>query len=210
MSCSIINSDQILSKQQEKPSVVPYESGMSRRDFLKQSASTAMLAGLLGSKPVFAKSDSDSESSVFNDHQRLTMSAVQQVLFPEDGDGPSAKDLKALRYLEWAMQDPKNIEDGDPGFLIKGINGIDVVTRQDFNKKFIELTDEEKVATITKIEKSRFGDNWLSLIIYYLVEALLLDPAYGGNPGGIGWKWLSHQPGFPRPNQSQTFENYLQ
>jgi gluconate 2-dehydrogenase gamma chain len=22
---------------------------------------------------------------------------------------------------------------------------------------------------------------------------------YGGNPDGIGWRWLGHVPGYPRP-----------
>ena len=31
------------------------------------------------------------------------------------------------------------------------------------------------------------------------VEGFFADPVYGGNSNGIGWAWLEHQPGFPRP-----------
>ena len=39
----------------------------------------------------------------------------------------------------------------------------------------------------------------------YIFEALLSDPVYGGNPEGIGWRWLGHRPGFPRPNQRNRY-----
>jgi gluconate 2-dehydrogenase gamma chain len=47
----------------------------------------------------------------------------------------------------------------------------------------------------------------LSLLLYYIFEALLSDPVYGGNPGGIGWQWLEHQPGFPRPPADKIYGN---
>jgi gluconate 2-dehydrogenase gamma chain len=204
MNCSVINVDNILGTKKE--TVAPYKTGISRREFLKLSASAGLLAGFLESKPVFAKPASS--ETVFSEHQNKTMLSVQQVLFPDDGDGPSASDLNALKYLHWALEDPNNIADGDPAYLIKGLVSIDVFTEDLFGKKFIELTEKQQNDSLVKIEKSSFGENWLSLIIYYLMEALLLDPAYGGNPNGIGWQWLEHQPGFPRPNKSNTYLNY--
>ena len=35
--------------------------------------------------------------------------------------------------------------------------------------------------------------------MYYLLEALLADPVYGGNTDEVGWKWLGYTAGFPRP-----------
>ena len=37
------------------------------------------------------------------------------------------------------------------------------------------------------------------------MEALLTDPAYGGNPDGIGWRWLGHTPGYPRPSAATIY-----
>jgi len=28
---------------------------------------------------------------------------------------------------------------------------------------------------------------------------------YGGNPDGIGWKWLEHQPGYPTPPADKSW-----
>ncbi len=204
MNCSVISANSILNNSSK--SIVAYESGMNRRDFLKLSSSAVLIAGLVGHKPVFAKLDSN--KSAFNQHQTKTMFAVQQILFPDDGDGPSAADLHALKYLNWALKDPNNIADGDPAYLIKGLVSVDVFTEDLVGKKFIELSVKKQNEMLTKIENSSFGENWISLILYYLVEALLLDPAYGGNPNGIGWKWLEHQPGFPRPNSQQTYLSF--
>jgi gluconate 2-dehydrogenase gamma chain len=41
------------------------------------------------------------------------------------------------------------------------------------------------------------------------MEALLTDPAYGGNPGGIGWRWLQHVPGYPRPPMDKIYPELL-
>ena len=46
---------------------------------------------------------------------------------------------------------------------------------------------------------------WLSTLITYTLEALLSDPLYGGNTNGIGWKWLGHDPGNPRPSADKIY-----
>ncbi len=63
----------------------------------------------------------------------------------------------------------------------------------------------QREALLRRIEQSRAGGNWLSLLLTYLLEALLADPVYGGNPDAIGWRWLEHQPGFPTPPADRTW-----
>jgi len=41
--------------------------------------------------------------------------------------------------------------------------------------------------------------------LYYLLDGLLSDPAYGSNHGEIGSQWLQHQPGFPRPPADKIY-----
>jgi gluconate 2-dehydrogenase gamma chain len=60
-----------------------------------------------------------------------------------------------------------------------------------------------------QIVDSSAGENWLSLLLYYLFESLTLDPVYGGNPDGIGWHWLEHQPGFPRPTKETSYRHFV-
>lgn len=198
-----------------KPGVTAaFKSGLSRRDFLRQSGMTALLTGLLVYKPVISKTlatDDDQQSETvdrFTNHHRLVLESVQLQLFPADGDGPSAKDLNALAYLEWALTDPGNVEDGDRAFIIKGIRLLEALSRETNGKSFTRYSAEQQHKLMEKFAASEVGENWMSLLVYYLLESLLLDPVYGGNPDGIGWKWLEHQAGFPRPGSDQTYRHY--
>ncbi|AQS39554.1 hypothetical protein Sps_04468 [Shewanella psychrophila] len=113
-----------------KPEVVSaYTSGLNRRAFLRQTGAAAIVLGLIGTKPSVlaatddiysdANSDDSSENTEergdnqgFNSHEQAVIEAVLLQLFPNDGDGPSAIDLNAFRYLSWALEDPENKADG--------------------------------------------------------------------------------------------------
>ncbi|MFV2090471.1 MAG: gluconate 2-dehydrogenase subunit 3 family protein [Pseudomonadales bacterium] len=144
----------------------------------------------------------------FTEFQRQVLDAVQMQLFPEDGDGPAARDINALPYLELAMTDPVNVDDGDPDFIGRGIKWLDGVSRKTHAVGFVELSGELQNEVLERIAQSKFGKNWLSLLMYYLTEALMLDPFYGGNPDMVGWLWLDHRPGFPRPVEGKSYRDF--
>ena len=79
------------------------------------------------------------------------------------------------------------------------------LSRQRYQRSFTALDASEQETVLRQIEQSKAGRNWLSLLLTYLLEALLADPVYGGNPGGIGWQWLEHQPGFPTPPEDKSW-----
>ncbi len=199
--------------------LAPLASGLNRRAFLKTSSAITLLAGLTACKPTITAFD-DSANLVtdkfeqgqsleaFSKEQKITLDAVQMQLFPDDGNGPSARDLKAVDYLEWAMSDPQNIEDGDLEFLRKGIGWLDDLANQSQGDPFIKLANQQQDKVLRQIANSNAGENWLAMIIYYITEALTLDPVYGGNPQQIGWLWLEHQPGFPRPIDGKTYRDF--
>ncbi|MEE8342688.1 MAG: gluconate 2-dehydrogenase subunit 3 family protein, partial [Gammaproteobacteria bacterium] len=72
-------------------------------------------------------------------------------------------------------------------------------------RPFTALNEQERETVLREIEQSRAGRNWLSTLLTYLLEALLADPVYGGNPNGIGWQWLEHQPGYPLPPKDKAW-----
>ncbi|SFC14473.1 gluconate 2-dehydrogenase subunit 3 family protein [Pseudoalteromonas denitrificans] len=188
----------------------PPESGLTRRDFLRSTTSIALLATLGTTKPIFSKNiilgtNFDSFTLV----EETTLKAVQMILFPDDGDGPSAEDLRAYQYLDWALEDPQNISDGDRSFIKKGIAWLDELANKNFQKDFIYSSTIHKNTLLDQISHSKSGENWISLLLYYLIEALTLDPIYGGNKNGIGWRWLKHQPGFPQPGINKTYLNFI-
>ena len=83
--------------------------------------------------------------------------------------------------------------------------GVCELSRDEYRRCFVELDELQRESVLRIIEQSEAGRNWLSLLLTYLLEALLADPVYGGNPDGLGWKWLEHQPGYPTPPQDKSW-----
>lgn len=192
----------------------PLASGLNRRAFLRTSAAISLLAGFTLTKPTFAiqqtaASSTATDGDIFTVQQQQVIDAVQMLLFPDDGDGPSAQDLNALEYLEWALTDQQNIDDGDVSYITKGIGWLNDLAKQTHGSPFVALTPAQQDKVLKQVAKSQAGENWLSLLMYYLTEALMLDPVYGGNPNMIGWQWLEHQPGFPAPIIGKTYRDFV-
>ncbi len=133
-----------------------------------------------------------------------TFAAVQQQLFPADGNGPSASDIHATLYLQFVLAAPDTDEE-DKKFLIDGISWLNKLTDTQFGKSFVALDVQSQDKALHKIAGSTAGERWLSHLLLYIMEALLTDPVYGGNPEGIGWQWLEHQPGFPLPPKDKRY-----
>lgn len=140
----------------------------------------------------------------------LTLSEVQQHLFPAETHSPSsqlsigAKDIHALEYLR-GMMDAPDFEEDDRKLIKNGVSWLNDLAKQQYSKIFVQLDTDSKEKILRRIESSRAGTRWLSVLLTYLLEALLTDPVYGGNPNGIGWLWLQHQPGFPTPPENKKY-----
>ena len=80
------------------------------------------------------------------------------------------------------------------------------MTSELYQKSFAGLPHEQREAVLRHMEKNhQRGREWLQEMIRYVFEALLSDPVYGGNPQAVGWKWLQHTPGFPRPPKEKRY-----
>jgi gluconate 2-dehydrogenase gamma chain len=92
--------------------------------------------------------------------------------------------------------------DADPEerkFILAGLHWLDGTARQDGGHPFATWDTDRQTQLVQHMQASKDGENWLALVLYYVFEALLTDPVYGGNTNGVGWKWLDYIPGFPRP-----------
>ena len=134
----------------------------------------------------------------------LTLSTVQEHLFPTEPDSLGAEDVNALIYLQNMMDTPGFSQD-EKKLIKNGVTWLDDLAKKQYAKKFIQLNAAEKEKILRQIENSNAGSRWLSLLLTYLLQAIVSDPIYGGNPKGIGWQWLEHQPGFPRPVESKKY-----
>ncbi len=202
-----------------------WTTGINRRSFIKGSVAASLLASIAACKPSINEKDQTTvvkkpslikqskdvvelNDLTFSHQQHLDLQSVYMRLFPDDGDGPSADDINVLTYLEWAMTDENNKADGDPEFIVKGIGWLNQFANDDHGKNFVDLDTKTQDAIIATTAKSDAGRNWLSILIYYLIEALTLDPYYGGNTNGVGWQWLQYQGGFPNPVKGKTYRDF--
>ncbi len=134
----------------------------------------------------------------------LSIAAVQEHLFPADESSPGAQDISALRFMQNILDAPDVVEK-QKNFIFQGVGWLNDLSVKDYKTSFIKLNTENKEKILRKIEGSSAGNRWLSVMLTYLIEALLSDPVYGGNKDQKGWKWLEHQPGFPTPTTDQVY-----
>jgi len=134
----------------------------------------------------------------------MTISAVQEHLFPAEKNSPGASDINALLYLQNMMAAP-DFDNERAELVHNGVGWLNDLAKQQHSKTFIQLDSTTKENILRRIESSNAGSRWLSTLLTYLIEALLSDPVYQGNPNGIGWNWLQHQPGFPLPTENKKY-----
>lgn len=183
------------------------DKGISRREFITR---LTVLGSLAASYPALALERLRSNVTSANEQDWLdqdpwqTIAAVQQHLFPAGEESPGAGDFRAIVYLHNSIENPA--ADGeDKTFIVNGAGWLNDLSRDRYQRSFTSLDEPERETVLRKIEQSKAGRNWLSLLLTYLLEALLADPVYGGNPGGIGWQWLEHQPGYPTPPEDKSW-----
>lgn len=174
---------------------------MTRRRLLLAAAGGTLAA-------LFPLSSLAAENSRKKSDPWAVIDTVQQHLFPVETNAPGAREIDALAYLKFVVTDTTlDLNDGE--FITKGVEWLEGMTQQMYEKSFTTLNDKQREKVLQRIVKSEAGENWLSTLMLYIVEALLSDPVYGGNTNQLGWKWLQHVPGYPRPPSDKTFPNLL-
>lgn len=177
---------------------------INRRQFVQLLV--ALSAGWGSSKLAASEILGSSHDEVYNSLEDpwLTLADVQEHLFPADANSPGAKDISALRFLSNMLDAPDtDVEEKD--FIFKGVGWLNDLSKSTHNRTFTELGSDDKETILRTIENSNAGSRWLSLMMTYLIEALLSDPVYGGNKNRKGWEWLEHIPGFPTPDTSHVY-----
>ena len=123
------------------------------------------------------------------------IASVQEVLLPKNGDAPSASEFGATRYLA-VVSTHSSFVPSDLQFLNEGAKKL---MKQE--PEFLSMSFEKQEKVVKEFYETRLGSRWLSLLLFYTLEALLSDPIYGGNKDEIGWKWLGHNSGQPQPKK---------
>lgn len=178
---------------------------LSRKKFI----SSIFVAGLLSNFPsIILTGKTFSETAKLSANRLSIIVSVQSILFPSDNNGPGAYDVMADKYLMWVLSDvrmdPEEIE-----YIVNGAGWVDETAEENFSKSYVNLSQSEKETLIAEISHEKWGRSWLSVILTFIFEALLSDPQYGGNPDKIGWEWLKHNPGYPRPTKPLLYPEIL-
>ena len=179
-----------------------YTRFIGRRTFLLRV--TGFIATLL-LPPFIARAAKERPSIQLNDPW-ATIDVVQDHLFPSEIDSPGAKEINAITYLRNVIASPA-IDQDEKEFILNGVKWLNDLSLEKHEAVFTQLTYSQRTDMLHQITESKAGRRWISKLLSYIFEALLGDPVYGGNPGGIGWKWLNHHQGFPRPPKHKRYWN---
>ncbi len=182
---------------------------IDRRTFLAHIGAVLAITATLP-LPVRSESHEKSNKTVNNDSLFVeepwrTLSLVHNHLFPTSSDAPGAKQINATAYLQGMLDEP-DMDPDNREFILDGVGWLNDIAHKRQQVAFIDLNEDQREDVLRQIEKTGAGERWISLLLLYIFEALLSDPVYGGNPDEVGWKWLEHQPGFPRPPASRKYQ----
>lgn len=158
---------------------------------MTQGGCTRLLAGAGAVREASGKSP-------LSEGQWSTVAAVQAHLLPSEPGRPGAAAIHARSYLQLLLEQP-GPQAGQATFVADGVRTIEALCMQRYQRPFPALDADQAERVLRQFEQSPAGDHWLTEMLEFLMEALLGDPSYGGNPDGIGWRWLDITPGFPRP-----------
>lgn len=134
----------------------------------------------------------------------VTLQAVLEHMLPSEPDSPGAAEIHAVDYLRFVVNDPR-IDPQEREFIVQGSGWLDELAREAHGQDFNVLGFDDKEGLLRRITASAAGENWVSTLLSYLLEALLTAPAYGGNTDRLGWRWLQYTPGFPLPGPGTRY-----
>ena len=180
---------------------------MKRRHFLRWGAGGLLLggSGLVRSAawvPDF--SAIRLEATGLNARQWALIAAVQDHLLPSEKNAPGAGDVNATAWLQWVLSDP-SVNDRQRRFFREGADELEALSLKVHKAAFQTLSGVDRETLLRRYEARAGGNDWLRELLNYIMEALLTDPVYGGNPREIGWKWLGHRPGYKRPPSDKRY-----
>lgn len=184
-----------------------YKWELSRKTFVK----SLLISGAALHLPWLSSCSETNESldvKPLTKDQFKLLTTVQEVLFPSDGNGPSASEINAGAYIVWLLNDSEQDPD-ENNYIIEKLDEFAEYCKEETGSNFLDLNSKEQHDFIKKTSRVKWGRTWLSRLLTLIFEALLLDPQYGSNPDGIGWKWLNHNPGSPRPTKNLLYPEIL-
>jgi sulfur relay (sulfurtransferase) DsrC/TusE family protein len=184
---------------------------MDRRDFIKKMVA----AGIIFQLPWFISCQNKIDKKIFIPNNEVLLPNQREIViyflkhfFPDVKGSPSIEDLNTYAHINQYLTDP-NIDPNEQKYFINGTKWIEETAAELTNKKFSDLSPAQKKQVLNKVIQTRWGTSWSSKLLTLTFESLLLDPLYYVNKNEIGWKWLHHKAGTPRPQKKNSYKNLL-
>ena len=182
-----------------------YKWEISRKEFLK----SLLVLGVAANIPLLTSCETKEDPEFFDctplsTEQLKVLQAVQLVLFPKEGNGPSALEVNADKWIVYVLNDSREPQ-REKDFIVEHLDGLNQLSKETNKASYDLLNIDRQEDLLDLFFEEKAPKRWGSRMLTLIFEALLLDPLYGVNPDNIGWKWLNHNPGVPRPNDKNMY-----
>lgn len=174
---------------------------MKRREFLSRTVKVGVVTA-----PILLTNPSLADLSLpLTAAEDKMLDQIVAILLPSRPSVPGAAEINASDYIRVCLVD-RDIDEADRKFLAKGFSRLAEFTTSKRGQSWDSLNSASQEEVLREFVEDD-GDSWVSTVLSYVLEALLGDPAYGVNKNGVGWRWLEHQPGFPRPESPKWYRS---
>jgi len=191
--------------KEEEEIQADYKWELSRKEFIR----SLLVIGVSASIPFLTSCETEENPEVFDcsplsAEQLKVLQALQLVLFPKEGSGPSALQINADKWIVYVLNDPRDPQ-REKDFIVEHLDGLNQLSKETHKVSYDLLSRDRQEDLLELFFEEKAPKRWGSRMLTLIFEALLLDPLYGVNPNNIGWTWLNHNPGMPRPNEKNMY-----
>ncbi len=177
---------------------------LNRRTFVKATGSAVIFLSL----PSIVSVISCKKSSASIDNEKL-LRLLADTIFPSLPDqSPRVEEIGFIHHLHFYLSDPNN--DPDLKKLLLERTKKFKIYLEHSKLNFEKLSFNERTTLITKlIDRKPWMKKLVSQLENIIFESCFLDPHYGVNKNKIGWKWVNHSYGKPRPDENADYFSLL-
>ncbi len=132
----------------------------------------------------------------FNPYEARTAAAIFERLFPADASGSGATEIGVVTYVDRALAGAYREK---AEIYRVGLATLDNAARERCSMPFAECVPEQQDSLIAALERGALPNfhvpsqvDFFALLRAHMQEGLFADPAYGGNRGKAGWRFLGH------------------
>ncbi len=143
------------------------------------------------------------EGRFFGPEQRRQVEVLFEAILPGEDSSPGASDADAAEYLDrlLAMDDDTYYEiDGWRKLYSQSLPKLDAASGAVYGRPMTELDGYEVTALLSRLgagDLPGFTDaqeqrSFFAAIRNHCIEGCFADPRWGGNKGGVMWRWYGY------------------